>query len=587
MKKSKTKHREKLSSTTGSAVDTVERNKQGLVDDGLLTSAQLADAEAKAWQTHQSLGRVLVSSRYASEEQLARFIAKKTHLPYINLNDYAIDRRVLEVIPAATARRHKFIPLFKIENVITVAMADPVGAISIEDVASVAGCPAEAVIATQESILAAIDQWYGSGDSRKQLVEQLATELELLEGQEEGPAEYGGQINEYRLKKEALEAPIVELVNSYIAQAIMEGASDIHIEPGKDTTQIRFRIDGFLYNRGRLPSKFILPVNSRIKIMSAMDITKRKIPQDGRISLTVRDRRVDIRVSTFPCLHGEKIVLRLLDKRKGLMSLSELGLSENDLAIFKNLSWTRNGLILATGPTGSGKSTTLYAFIHAIDKADKNIITIEDPVEYEIEGTVQSNVNAKVGLTFAKSLKAILRQDPDIIYVGEIRDTETAEIAVRAALTGHLVLSTLHTNDAVGAIVRLHEMHVSRELIRSVLKCSFAQRLVRKICLRCKQVDHPEDYLIQKLGASANSTYYKGKGCDYCDRSGYQGMTAIYEILLVDKKIGAMISEKVSDMEVRQAAEKAGMQSLSHQGMLMAQQGITTLEEIARVVTGS
>jgi type II secretory ATPase GspE/PulE/Tfp pilus assembly ATPase PilB-like protein len=247
----------------------------------------------------------------------------------------------------------------------------------------------------------------------------------------------------------------------------------------------------------------------------------------------------------------------------------------------------RNGLILATGPTGSGKSTTLYAFIHAIDRADKNIITIEDPVEYEIEGTVQSNVNAKVGLTFAKSLKAILRQDPDIIYVGEIRDTETAEIAVRAALTGHLVLSTLHTNDAVGAIVRLHEMRVSRELIRSVLKCSFAQRLVRKVCPRCKQVDHPEDYLIQKLGASANLTYYKGKGCDYCDHSGYQGMTAIYEILLVDKKIGTMVAEKASDMEVRRAAEKAGMQSLSHQGMLMAQQGITTLEEVARVVMGN
>jgi type II secretory ATPase GspE/PulE/Tfp pilus assembly ATPase PilB-like protein len=276
-----------------------------------------------------------------------------------------------------------------------------------------------------------------------------------------------------------------------------------------------------------------------------------------------------------------------LDKRKGLLSLFELGLSDSDLAIFKKLSRTRNGLILATGPTGSGKSTTLYAFINAIDRVDKNIITIEDPVEYEIEGTVQSNVNTKVGLTFAEALKAILRQDPDIIYVGEIRDAETAEITVRAALTGHLVLSTLHTNDAAGAIVRLHEMGISRELIQSVLKCSFAQRLVRKICPRCKQVDHPKDYLTQQLGASANSTYYKGTGCDYCDHSGYRGMTAIYEIFLVDKKIGAMIVENVSDREVRQAAEKSGMQSLSQQGVLMAQKGITTLEEVARVIAGS
>ncbi len=556
--------------------------KQALVDEGVMTSEQLTVAETTAQGEDESLIKTLVKLQFLTEEELAGFIADKTHMPYVNLNDYTIDRKVLELAPAKIARRHKFIPLFKIENVLTVAMSNPLGIISIDDISAVAGCPVEAVIASEESINAAIDQWYGIGDSRKELVERLAAELEVPEGEKE-EAEYARQLNESRLKKEASEGPIIKLVNSYIAEAILEGASDIHLQPKRDFMEIRFRIDGVLYDKGRLPDRLIPPVTSRIKIISRLDISKRRIPQDGRISLIMRDRSIDIRVSTLPSLYGESIVLRILDKRKEIPTLSELGLSDEDLNTFKKVIKATKGIILATGPTGSGKSTTIYSFINALNKEDKNIVTIEDPIEYEIQRIVQSNVDVKCGVTFANALRAILRHDPDIIYVGEIRDTETAEVAVRAALTGHLVLSTLHTNDAVGAITRLHEMGIDTALIRSVFQCSFAQRLLRRICPRCKKEYQADEHLLKSLRVSSDTKCYKGEGCDFCDGIGYRGMIGSFEILVANKDISALIAEKASEVEIEEAARKQGMKTLLEDALLKAKKGITTLEEVMRL----
>jgi type IV pilus assembly protein PilB len=505
------------------------------------------------------------------------------HIPYVSIGNYTIDREVLDLIPEKIARRYKIIPLFKIEDVLTVAMSDPLDIISIDDISRVAGCKVEAVISSNESINVAINQWYGIGNARTELIEQLAEEFKETEREEEEKGQYAKEITEIRLKKEAAEPPIVKLVNSYIAQAILEDASDIHLEPKKDALVVRFRIDGFLYTRHRLPIKLVNRITSRIKIMSGLDITKRRIPQDGRMGLIVRDRSIDIRTSIFPTMYGENIVLRILDKTKGVPTLSELSLSDEDLKTFKKAIKATKGIILATGPTGSGKTTTIYSFINALNKEDKNIMTIEDPIEYEIDGIVQSNIDPKAGVTFANAIRSILRQDPDIIYVGEIRDIETAEIAVRAALTGHLVLSTLHTNDAVGAITRLIDIGVETGLIGSVLNCSFAQRLVRKICPRCKEEYQPDESLLKSLELSLDTKFFKGEGCEVCAGIGYRGRIGIFEIVVINRDISGLIAKKASEDEIKEVARRQGMKTLFENGLLKAKEGITALEEVMRV----
>jgi len=557
------------------------RLKQALVKEGLVTKEKLRVAEIKAQRENETLSKILIRLGFVTEEQLVSFIGEKMHVPYVNIKNYTIDRQVLERIPEKIARRYKIIPLFKIEDVLTVAMSDPLDIISIDDISRVAGCKVEAVIASSESINVAIDQWYGIGDARTELIEQLAEEFKEVEREEE--EQYTKEITEIRLKKEAAEPPIVKLVNSYIAQAILEGASDIHLEPKRDSIVIRFRIDGFLYNRHRLPTSLIARITSRIKIISGLDISKKRIPQDGRMGLIIRDRSIDIRTSTFPSMYGENVVLRILDKTRGIPTLSELGFSDEDLNTFKKVIKATKGIILATGPTGSGKTTTIYSFINSFNKEDKNIMTIEDPIEYEIEDIIQSNVDPKTGVTFANALKSILRQDPDIIYVGEIRDLETAEIAVRSALTGHLVLSTLHTNDAVGAITRLIDIGVETGLIGSVLNCAFAQRLVRRICPRCKKEYRPDERLLKNLGLSLDTTFFKGEGCEFCSGIGYRGRIGIFEIATINKDISKLITQKASYDEIKEAVRKQGMKTLLEDGLQKVIKGITTLEEIERV----
>ncbi len=343
---------------------------------------------------------------------------------------------------------------------------------------------------------------------------------------------------------------------------MLEGASDIHLEPRDGSMVVRFRVDGYLYTRDLIPAELIPPITSRIKIMSGLDIAKSRVPQDGRVGFMIGNKNIDIRASTMPSMYGENVVLRILDKSRGVPSLSELGFSAEALITFKGVIRATKGLILATGPTGSGKTTTICSTINAIRREDKNVMTVEDPIEYIIEGIVQSQVSLKGGVTFADALRSVLRQDPDIIYIGEIRDSETAEIAVRAALTGHLVLSTLHTRDAIGTIARLRDMGIEAGLISDALTCSFAQRLVRKICVQCK-----------------------GAGCDFCRNMGYKGRIGMYEVMHVNRDIRRLIANNASEDEIRDAARKLGMKSIYDDGLLKAQEGITTLEEVQKVIT--
>jgi type IV pilus assembly protein PilB len=534
--------------------------RQILLDGKTVTEEKLKSAEMLAQSENISLSKALIKSGCVTEEQLTKIIGEKKNIPYVDIKKYAIERDILSLVPEKIARQYKVIPLFKIEDVLTVAMYDPQNIIDIDDISKMVGIKVEAVISSEENINYAIDQWYGVGEARKDLIGELANEFEQTARVE--TREYKGQIAELRLTKEAEEAPIVKIVNSYVAQAMLEGASDIHLEPKQDHMLVRFRIDGFLFHRDKLPSKLILPITSRVKILSGMDISQRRLPQDGRLGVVIRDRLIDIRTSTIPSIYGENVVLRLLDKSKGVPSLSELGFSSEDLIGFKKVLKSPQGILLATGPTGSGKTTTIFAAISSMRTEDKNIMTIEDPIEYEIEGIVQSQIDVKSGVTFANAFRAILRQDPDIIYVGEIRDLETAEIAVRASLTGHLVLSTLHTNDAIGAITRLRDIGIEAGLISDVLKCSFAQRLVRRICVQCK-----------------------GTGCNLCSNIGYRGRVGIYEILYINRDIRLLIAKNASEDEIRDAARKFGMKSLHEDGLLKVKAGITTMDEVQKVTT--
>lgn len=562
----------------------LNRLKQTMVNEGLVTGEKLRIAEIAAKSKNETLSNTLIKLGFVAEEELLSFIGDKMRIPYVNIRSYTIDRKVLDLVPKRIARRYKIIPLFKIEDVLTIAMCNPLDIISIGDISKVARCRVDAVMASSDSIKVAIDQWYGIGIARKKLIEELAGELRGVKKEEK--SRYADEIAEIRLKKEASEVPIVKIVNSYIAQAMLENASDIHLEPKRDFMVVRFRIDGFLYNRDRLPTKLISPITSRIKIMAGMDISKKRIPQDGRIGLFIRNKSIDIRSSTLPSMYGENIVLRILDKTRGIPTLSELGFSDKDLETFKKIIKATSGIILATGPTGSGKTTTVYSIINALDKTDKNIMTIEDPIEYEIEDIVASQVDPKAGITFATAFRSILRQDPDIIYVGEIRDTETAEIAVRAALTGHLVLSTLHTNNAVGAIIRLTDMGIETALIGSILNCAFAQRLVRRICPRCIKSYQPDESLLKRLGLPLGTEFYKGQGCDFCNSIGYRGRVGLFEILDIDRNIRRLITKQASEDNILETARAEGMKTLFEDGLLKAKNGITTLEEVKRVTNG-
>ncbi|MGI6707506.1 MAG: GspE/PulE family protein, partial [Dethiobacteria bacterium] len=526
--------------------------------------------------THKRIGQLLIEKRLITEEELVEILEKQLGLPRVNLYNYNINPEVATSIPLYLAKRHLVIPIDKQENNLKLAMADPMNIIAIDDVEMLTGMKVEPVLASESSIVQTIDQLFSLAET---VGEDSAAETHTDE-----------EIEQLRALVE--EAPIVRVVNSLIHQAVSEGASDIHIEPQDKGVRVRMRIDGILHDMMTPPKDTQPLIVSRIKIMANLDIAERRMPQDGRITIQVGLKDVNMRVSTMPTIHGEKVVIRILDREKVILPLDKLGFSEKNYRTFLNFLLSHTGMILVTGPTGSGKTTTLYSALNYLNRAEENIITVEDPVEYRLDGINQVQVNPRINLTFANALRSILRQDPNVIMIGEIRDLETAEMATRAALTGHLVLSTLHTNDACSTISRLLDMGVDSYLITSSLVGVVAQRLVRRICDRCQ--DHyrlsvQEQALFQKaFGKEPPDTLIRGNGCRHCNETGYRGRFAIHEMLPMNREMIRLVLQRASTDELIERAVEQGMVPLLQEGLRRIENGETTVEEVIRVAyTGS
>ncbi len=564
-----------------------------LVRSGVITADQLMKALGEQKRPGETLEQTLVRLEYADENRLFQSLAEYSDLPFVDLDTYLIDEKVIHLIPEELARRHRLIPLFKIGSTLTVAMANPLNIHALDEIKSKTRTDVEIAISTDEKIKRAIDQHYGFSLSL------LQTSLQhYAKGNGDEPSPEG---SEYRktyelavrefLPEQIEEAPAAQLFDIIIIQAIRDRASGIHFEPDDKGLRIRFRIDGFLYEFLTLPKPFHPSLTSRMKALAEMDIAETRLPQDGNFNVKLDDRSLEIRVSTFPTIHGENVVLRLLDQTNPLIKLEDLGFTEEMLHRFKQLLRRPNGIILVTGPTGSGKTTTLYASLNLINSIDKNIITIEDPVEYRLPLIRQTQVNYKAGITFAKGLRSTLRQDPDVIMVGEIRELETSEVAIQAALTGHLVLSTMHTHDASEAITRLMNIGVEPYLISSSIIGVLAQRLVRTICPNCKVSYQADPSVLAELGETFSEpkdpfTLYRGKGCKICRQSGYFGRMGMFELFLLNEKMKQLISEKASSQVIRQTAkENNGMISLREDGLHKVLKGMTTLEEVDRVAS--
>lgn len=546
---------------------------EAMVELGLITPEKLKEAKQEAERTRESLRRVLVKLGMIDEEAIVSFIEEQMGIPRMDLSNYLIDPKTLEFVPENLARKYLLIPLFKIGETLTVAMVDPMDVFAIDELRLKTHCEIEPVVVSEKELLKALDQYYGAKGTMEDVIKSIDKEkLGLKEGVEPGLK---------TLESLVEEAPVVKLVNLMIIEAIKAGASDIHIEPDENVMRTRYRVDGILHEVTSPPKHLQPAVISRVKILSGMDIAEKRIPQDGRFQLKLENRQIDLRVSTVPTVYGENVVLRLLDLTTILLGLSELGFSSEVLKIYEKLIQKAYGIILVTGPTGSGKTTTLYSSISTINSPEKNIITIEDPIEYRLELVRQMQVNPKAGLTFANGLRSILRQDPDIIMVGEIRDLETAEIAIQAALTGHLVFSTLHTNDAPGAITRLVDMGVEPFLIASSVIGIIAQRLVRKICNDCKEPYTPA--FLKDMGLSEKIKFFRGKGCKKCMDTGYKGRIGIFELMVPNDELRALTVAKASSNEIRKAALKSGMKTMRDDGVEKTKTGITTLEEVLRV----
>ncbi len=541
-----------------------ERKKIGeiLKENGLLTDEQLKEALDYAKKHNLRLGEALIQLNFVSEEDILKAISHQLNIPYLEVGNMLFDPEVVGMLPESFCKRNKVIPLFLVENTLTVAVADPLNIYLIDDIASITGKKINVVVSSQGEIEKALEHIY------------TKTEFDIL------------NIEDDSQESELVDKPVIKLVNNILMQASQKEASDIHIEPGKNKLRIRYRIDGVLREQDfNIPYSLSSAVVSRIKILSNMDIAEKRSPQDGRIQLKLGLKDYDIRVSTLPTIYGEKIVMRLLDKSATSVGLNTLGLNKKHFSTIKKLLKQTNGIILVTGPTGSGKTTTLYSCLKELNSEDKNIITIEDPVEYQFDNINQVQVNPQAGITFANGLRAILRQDPDIIMVGEIRDKETAEIAVQAALTGHLVLSTIHTNDASSTISRLIEMEIEPFLLASSIRAIIGQRLVRKICPNCltKYSARDDEKIILNFPLNEPLTLKKGTGCSMCSNTGYKGRTGIYEILIINSEIRKMIVEKKTPDEIIKKAKLSGYTTMQQDGFKKVLDGLTTLEEVLRV----
>ena len=547
---------------------------QILVEKAIITKEQFDKALDESRKKGMSVGKVIVRSGMITEEAYAQALSEALDIPYVNLSNYIIDVETVRLIPETMANKYKAMPIFKIGNSLTVAMADPKDIMAIDELSRKAKCDIEATLATESSILNAIDQYYKTASSFDDVVKDIDKENRLQESRVE--------FDSKRLAEIAEEAPVIKLVNMVIMQAVKDRASDIHIEPEEDRLVIRFRIDGILHEMFSPPKHLEPALMSRIKVLSKMDIAEKRKPQDGRFDMKALDRDIDLRVSSFPTIYGENIVIRILDRGGIVFGLDKIGFSGLIQKEFERLIKYPHGIILVTGPTGSGKTTTLYSALSTIDSEEKNVITIEDPVEYHLGRIRQSQVNPKAGLTFATGLRSILRQDPDVIMVGEIRDKETAEISVQASLTGHLVLSTLHTNDAAGALSRLIDMQIEPFLISSSIIGILAQRLVRKICDKCKEEYGPSEDIVKGLGIDQKKGFFKGKGCSACKNTGYRERIGIFELLIVNDRIRKLIVDKASSDIIKKIAIETGMKTLRDDGLDKVLKGVTTPEEVIK-----
>ena len=545
-----------------------------LVKKGILDNNQVSLAMEESKKTGMPIEKALEKMGFISETEIVQVLADSLGIPFMDLSDYLIDSEVIKLVPETIAKKYKAVPLFKIGDSLTVAMVDPQDVSAIDEIRKKSKMDAiEPVLSTADMIQRVIDQYYGAIGNAEELVKGLTKEK--LEEKAKGRKGLAGLTEE---------TSIIKLVNLIIMQAVKDRASDIHIEPEEDKVRIRYRIDGILHEVQNIPKHLQSALASRVKVMAEMDIAEMRKPQDGRIQLKMESKNLDLRVSSFPTIQGENLVLRILDKSSVLLGLAELGFSNKDLKNFDKVIRQPNGIILVTGPTGSGKTTTLYAALSTINSMEKNIITIEDPVEYEIPLIRQTQVNSKAGLTFANGLRSILRQDPDIVMVGEIRDKETAEIAIRASLTGHLVFSTLHTNDAASALTRLLNMGIEPFLVSSSVVAILAQRLVRMICPKCKEKYIPPQEVLKDLRLTPKVGFYRGKGCMKCKNTGFVGRIGIYELLVINEEIKNMITAKKSANDIKKMAISLGMSTLFDDGLGKLKSGTTTVEEMLRVV---
>ncbi|MFS0704886.1 GspE/PulE family protein [Cellulomonas sp. 179-A 9B4 NHS] len=549
-----------------------------LLDEGLVTEAQLLAALDEQTSIGASLGRTLVELGMISEAQLVRALAAQVGMEFVDLDEYPVDRTAVTMVPASVCRRYSVLPIAIRNGALVLATADPANVVAVDDVRTVARVPVVPVVATYDNVLRAIDRFCRADGE----MEDLSSAF--IEEEPEPEVDFsriGDSIED--------DAPIVRYVNLLVTQAITDRASDIHIEPTEHDLRVRYRIDGVLHETQRSPKNIIGGVISRVKIMSDIDIAEKRKPQDGRMSVTHNGRKIDLRVATLPTVWGEKIVMRILDNSTASLDLRDLSFLEHNYATYRESYTKPYGMILVTGPTGSGKSTTLYATLNAVSKPDINVITVEDPVEYRLPGINQVQVNPKAGLTFAAALRSILRSDPDVVLLGEIRDHETAQIAVEAALTGHLVLSTLHTNDAPSAVTRLTEMGIEPFLVGSALDCVVAQRLARRLCPKCKEPYTPSPAELEAarfpwVPGEPIPDLYRPAGCVACSRTGYKGRLALHEVMRVTEEIERHAVAHSSSADIGTTAVKQGMRTLREDGWYKVASGDTSIEEILRVV---
>jgi type IV pilus assembly protein PilB len=559
-----------------------------LLDQGIVSQEQLDQALEEQRKSGRLLGRVLVEFGFVKEERILEALGIQIGMKVTNLADMDIPEEVIKQVPPSLAQVYNVVPVKFENNIITVALSDPLNINVLDDLRFVLNCEVQGAIATEEDINQAIEKYYGV-TSQEDSLNLLVQEIE-----KSTPTVLSAEIQEMQditsLKELASQAPVVKLVNLVLLQAVKDKASDIHFEPFEDEFKVRYRVDGVLYEITHPPKNLSLAITSRIKVMSNLDVAESRIPQDGRIMMRVAGRSIDLRVSTLPTVFGESVVMRVLDRSVVSLDLEEVGLTTEQQDTILKLISKPNGIVLTTGPTGCGKTTTLYSCLRKVNKPEYKIITTEDPVEYDISGIIQVSIKPKINLTFATCLRHILRQDPDIIMVGEIRDKETAQISIQASLTGHLVFSTLHTNDAPGAVTRLIDMGIEPFLITSTLESVIAQRLIRVLCPKCKEAYTPDEYELSQINLSpdkaAGKTFYRAKGCRECNDIGYRGRTGIFEMLMMSDKIRSLIMDKAHTALLRKAAVEEGMRTLRDDGLLRIYDGITTIEEVVRETQG-